>query len=119
MCEFWFNTNYHTATRFTPFEALYGTPPPRLLDHVPGTSKAEAFDSHLQSKKQILSLLKQTLMLAQQIMKQQTDKHRSARSFQIGDWVYLRLQPCKQQSMGLRASNKLFPRHFGPFLVLQ
>ncbi|XP_030936610.1 uncharacterized protein LOC115961836 [Quercus lobata] len=35
---------------------------------------------------QILSLLKQTLMLAQQIMKKQTDKHRSARSFQIGDW---------------------------------
>ena len=119
VCEFWFNTNYHTATRFTPFEALYGTPPPRLLDHVPGTSKVEAFDSHLRSWKQILSFLKQTLMLAQQIMKRQTDKHRSSRSFQIGDWVYLRLQPYKQQSMGLRASNKHFPRHFGPFQVLQ
>ena len=69
VCEFWFNTNYHTATRFTPFEALYGTPPPRLLDHVPGTSKVKAFDSHSRSRKQIISLLKQTLMLAQQIMK--------------------------------------------------
>lgn len=28
LVEFWFNTNFHVATKMTPFEALYGYPPP-------------------------------------------------------------------------------------------
>ena len=44
LCEFWFNTNYHTSTKFTPFEALYGVPPPKLLDYIPGTIKVKAMD---------------------------------------------------------------------------
>ena len=36
--SFGFNTNYHTTTEFTPFEALYGTAPPRLLDYILGTT---------------------------------------------------------------------------------
>ena len=27
LAEFWFNTNYHTSTNLTPFEALYGYSP--------------------------------------------------------------------------------------------
>ena len=44
LCEFWFITNYHTSTKCTPFEALYGVPPPRLLDYIPGTTKVDAVD---------------------------------------------------------------------------
>jgi hypothetical protein len=32
-------------------------------------------------------------------MKQQADQHRSERSFEVGDWVFLRLQPYKQMSL--------------------
>ena len=32
-------------------------------------------------------------------MKQQADQHRSERSFDVGDWVFLRLQPYKQISL--------------------
>ena len=31
LAEFWFNTNFHTSTKLTPFEALFGYPPPKLL----------------------------------------------------------------------------------------
>jgi hypothetical protein len=31
-------------------------------------------------------------------MKQQVDQHHSERSFEVGDWVFLRLQPHKQMS---------------------
>jgi hypothetical protein len=31
--------------------------------------------------------------MAQNHVKQQIDQHRSERSFKVGDWVFLRLQP--------------------------
>ena len=52
-------------------------------------------------------------------MKLQADKHRSDRVFDVGDWVYLRLQPFKQQSLAHKASHKLSLRFYGPFQVLQ
>ena len=70
LVEFWFNTNYHTATKLTPFEALYGIAPPRLLDYIPSTTQVAAIDSLLQSRQHILSLLKQNLVDAQARMKQ-------------------------------------------------
>uniref|UniRef100_A0A2N9FIE8 Integrase catalytic domain-containing protein n=1 Tax=Fagus sylvatica TaxID=28930 RepID=A0A2N9FIE8_FAGSY len=70
LAEFWFNTNYHTSTHTSPFEALYGYPPPTLMEYIPA---------------------------AQERMKLQTNKHRQEREFKVGDWVYLRLQPFKQR----------------------
>ena len=52
-------------------------------------------------------------------MKLQANKHRVERHFEMGDWVFLRLQPFKQQSIRLRRVGKLAPKFFGPFQVLQ
>ena len=46
LAKFWFNTNYHTATKVTPFEALYGFQTPKLLDYIPGLTKAAAVDQN-------------------------------------------------------------------------
>ena len=51
-------------------------------------------------------------------MKLQTDKHRQERVFQVGDWVYLRLQPFKQRSMHQKMG-KLAPKFYGPYQILQ
>ena len=64
LAEFWFNTNYRTATKMTPYKALYGFSPPRLTNYVPTTTQVAAVDSILQSKQQILALLKQNLVEA-------------------------------------------------------
>ena len=53
-------------------------------------------------------------------MKQQAYQHRSERSFEVGDWVFLILQPYKQ--MFLKQANKdkkLLPKYYGPYKVLQ
>ena len=51
-------------------------------------------------------------------MKQQVDQHRSERSFEEGDWVFLRLQPYKQVCLKqLNKNNKLAPKHYGHYKV--
>ena len=58
--------------------------------------------------------------LAQNQMKQQADQHRSERSFDVGDWVFLRLQPYKQMSLKqAKKDHKLSPKYYGPYKVLQ
>lgn len=52
-------------------------------------------------------------------MKQHCDLHRTERVFNVGDWVYLRLQPYKQLLVDYRASYKLSSRFFRPFQILE
>jgi hypothetical protein len=51
-------------------------------------------------------------------MKVQADKHRSDRSFAVGDFVYLKLQPYVQSSLAPRAHQKLSFRYFGPYEII-
>ena len=117
--EFWFNTNFHVSLKMAHFKALYGFAPPRLLDYIPGTTKVDSVEVHLKTRQQLISLLKQNLVVAQERMKVAVDKHRTMREFVVGDWVYLRLQPYKQMSLRQKHLGKLSSRYYGPFQILQ
>ena len=95
LAKFWFNTKFHISTKLTPFETLFGYPPPKLLDYIPGTTKIDSVDVQLRTRQQLLALLKQNLVPAQERMKVNANKHRTEREFAKGDWVYLRLLPYK------------------------
>jgi len=62
-------------------------------------------------------LVRQHLNRAQQRMKRQADKHRSERQFEVGDWVFLKLQPYVQSSLARRAHQKLAFKFFGPYQI--
>lgn len=44
--EYCYNTNFHTAVKMTPFQALYGIPPPSLLTFLASTAKSTDLDTH-------------------------------------------------------------------------
>ncbi|XP_076886479.1 DEAD-box ATP-dependent RNA helicase 52A-like [Bidens hawaiensis] len=52
-------------------------------------------------------------------MKQTAELKRTERLFEVGDWVYLKLQPFVQSTMRVRKYYKLGPKYYGPFLILQ
>jgi hypothetical protein len=61
--------------------------------------------------------LKDHLQRAQNQQKVQADKHRVDCTFEVGDLVYLRLQPYRQASIKRSGAEKLQPHFFGPYKV--
>ena len=53
-------------------------------------------------------------------MKQQAYQHHSEGIFNVGDCVFLKLQPYKQMSLNnTKKDNKLSPKYYNPYKVLQ
>lgn len=115
--EYWYNTAAHSAIGCSPFEALYGYAPRSLgLPSTPNSS--QDIYAWIQEKQLMNSLLQQHLYRAQNRMKMQADKNTYDRSFQVGDSVYLKLQPYVQSSLAPRANQKLAFKYFGPYPVI-
>lgn len=114
LAEFWYNTSYHSALNKTPFVVLYGHEPRQLGLDIENC-QVPNLDEWLQDRSLMQQLLHQHLLRAQKKMKQSADKHRTDRSFSVGDQVYLKLQPYVQSSVATRSPNKLAFRYFGPY----
>ena len=100
--------------------ALYGYHPPSITSSLRENSRVQAVEDHIEHQQEVLQLLKDNLNLAQNRMKQQANQHRSERSFDVGDWVFLWLQLYKQISLKqAKKDNKLSPKYYGPYKVLQ
>ena len=65
----------------------------------------------------MLQLLKHHLYRAQSQMKSQADKRRVDRQFVLGEWVYVKLQPYRQNTLVDRQFQKLSPKYFRLFQV--
>lgn len=63
--------------------------------------------------------LKENPWMAQDQQKRFFDQNWTEREFEVGDMVYLRLQPYRQSSLKKRWTKKLWPWFFGPFKILR
>lgn len=117
LAEFWYNTNYHTTLKMSPYEVLYGQKPPMHTPYLVGTSNVAAVDRCLAHRQQILKSVREQLLRAQNRMKQIADGKRTEKEFLVGDMVFLKLHPFRQRSLQQTRTHKLSPRYAGPFRI--
>ena len=91
----------------TPFQVLYGYEPPNWKALVLNDTNAPELRNQVEKSQKTIDLLKDNLIKAQNCMRQQADQHRTEREFEVGDWVFVRLQPYKQVSLKSGGKHKL------------
>jgi hypothetical protein len=115
--EFWYNTTFHISIGKTPFEVVYGRQAPSIVKFLPNETKVTAVALELSDRDEALTQLKGHLLKAQEQMASYANKKRRDLSFEVGEWVFLKLRPHRQQSLVRRINQKLAARFYGPFQI--
>ncbi|KAK1665581.1 hypothetical protein QYE76_053740 [Lolium multiflorum] len=115
--EFSYNNSYQASLQMAPFEALYGRKcrTPLNWSEV-GESQVFGPDV-LREAEEKVHKIREYLKTAQSRQKSYADKRRREMTFEIGDFVYLKVSPLKGMQR-FQLKGKLAPRYVGPFKVL-
>ncbi|WVZ83842.1 hypothetical protein U9M48_030940 [Paspalum notatum var. saurae] len=119
LAEYWYNNSPHSAVGRSPFEALYGYFPRHFGISVDTAIIVPDLATWLRERHLLTDLVQQHLARAKHRMKLQADKYRSERTFQVGESVYLKLQPYVQSSLADRSNQKLAFKFFGPLKIIE
>ncbi|GJW93819.1 ty3-gypsy retrotransposon protein [Tanacetum coccineum] len=58
LAEWWYNSNFRTSIHTTPYEAVYGKPPPVHIPYIGGESKVDLVDKTLSEREATVGTLK-------------------------------------------------------------
>jgi hypothetical protein len=116
--EFSYNNNYQESLKMAPFDMLYGRRCRTLLFWSEAGERKVFGPDILQEVKKQVRMVREKLRVAQSRQKSYTDHRRRDISFDVGDFVYLKVSPMR----GLRHFNvwgKLALRFIEPFKILE
>jgi transposase InsO family protein len=116
--EFSYNNNYQESLKMAPFEMLYGRRCQTLLFwNETGEWKVFEPDILQEAEKQVC-MVRENLCIVQLRQKSYANHRRRELSFEVGDFVYLKVSPMR----GLRrfkVRGKPAPRFIRPFKILE
>lgn len=102
----------------TPYGVEYIQKSPHLLSYMPFDAQLELVDISLQARESTMRVLKLHLGRAQSRMKSQAHKGRIDRTYDVGDSVYVKLQPYGQLSLKDHSFQKLSAKFYSPFQIV-
>jgi hypothetical protein len=116
--EFSYNNSYQESLKMTPFEMLYGRRCQTLLFwNETGERKVFGPDILQEAEKQV-GMVRENLRVTQSRHKSYVDHRRRELSFEVGDFVYLKVSPMRVFHR-VKVRGKLTPRFIGPFKILE
>lgn len=115
----WYNTTFHASSKMTPFQVVYGRPPPPLISYGTPKTTNDSAEQLLIDQDMTINALKDNLVVVQNQMKKQADLHHREWNFQVGDKVHLKLRPYLQRSLTRKNCEKLSPKFYGPYHIIE
>ncbi|KAH9680152.1 Endonuclease [Citrus sinensis] len=116
--EFAYNRTVHSATKFSPFEIVYGFNPLTPLDLLPlPINERASIDGKKKAEfvKQLHERTRQHIEKRTEQYATQANKGRKQVVFQPGDWVWVHM---RKERFPAQRRSKLLPRGDGPFQVV-
>ena len=113
------NCSVNSSIGMSPFQALYGREPPSLFDTYAKPSHNAEIADLLAEREKTLQTLKIQIAKAQRSMVEFANRKRRDVEFNVGDSIFLKLQPYRQRSVEKPLSNKLARRYYGPYVILE
>lgn len=90
-----------------------------LSDYIGNSTTIASLEELLEHRTLLLNQLRTNLQRAQLRMQKQANQHRTEKSYNEGDWAFVKLQPYRQTSVAGQNKHKLAKRFYGPYLILQ
>lgn len=116
--EFAYNHAKHSATKFSPFEVVYGFNPLTPLDLSPLPQAVFSADGETRAEfvKKLHQQVKENIEKKTEKYREQANKNRKDVTFEPGDWVWLHM---RHERFPNQRKSKLSPRGDGPFRVIE
>jgi hypothetical protein len=114
--EFSYNNSYQASLKISPFEVLYGRYCRTLLHwDQPGERQVFGLDILLEAEENI-KMVRENRKTAQSRQRSYADTRKRELSFEVGDFVYLKVSPIRGiKRFGVKG--KLAPRYIGPYQI--
>jgi hypothetical protein len=115
--EFSYNNSYQASIEMASYKALYGWQcrTPLFWSQ---TKESQVFRPKvLKDVEKLVQMVRESLKVAQSRQKSYADKRRRDLSFEIRDFIYLKVSPMRG-TRRFRVKGKLAPRYVGPFKII-